>query len=234
MQRILAYVKENSLSPGDKLPPERKLASLLGTSRNSLREAIRALALQGRLQSRTGDGTYLLPACGAEFGELQLRLAASRRRVREIFALRRILEPGVAELAAQQVRPKDLLRLKALVLDQVRAQEKGQDDSALDAAFHFQLAEITGNQVLLDMLRTIQDVLAESRKEELQQPKRRKLSPKAHFAIIEALEEGDAARARQEMQRHLLEVETLALDNDADAKALAKQQDGNNDTELER
>jgi len=212
-RKILEYIEKRALAPGERLPPERRLAELLESSRNSVREAIRALAQQGRLQSRPGDGTYVLEPAGQDADWLQLRAAARRRRLQEIFALRRILEPGVAAMAAENATAADITRLKALVFDQQRAQQQGQDDSDLDAAFHQQLARATRNQVLCDVMQTLQGVLAESRAGELQPPRRRQLSPQAHYAVIEALEAGDAAGAQEAMRRHLEEVETLAFDS---------------------
>jgi len=219
VQQILEFIQTRDLAHGDKLPPERQLAEFLGTSRNSVREALRALAQQGRLQSRPGDGTYVQQPEGEQAAVLQQALAARKRRLREVFALRRILEPGLAALAAETATSSDLTRLKALVYDQQRAYETGQDAPHLDACFHVQVARATHNQVLLDVMLALNTLLDESRCLDLQAPARVSLSPRAHLAIIDAIEARDPQRARQEMERHLRAAESLAFEQGATASS---------------
>ena len=65
IERIRDLIRNGELVPGDRLPPERKLAEALGVSRNSLRQAFQALAERKIIESRQGDGTYLLASLEA-------------------------------------------------------------------------------------------------------------------------------------------------------------------------
>lgn len=221
VQQILEFIQARNLAPGDKLPPERQLAELLGTSRNSVREALRALAQQGHLQSRPGDGTYVQQPDAEPAAALQQALESRKRRLHEVFALRRILESGLAELAAENATASDLTRLKALVYDQQRARETGQDGQHFDAAFHLQVARATHNQVLLDVMLALNTLLDESRCLDLQRPARVSVSPEAHLAIIDAIEARDPQRARKEMERHLRAAESLSFAQDLPSAASA-------------
>src|SRR3989442_5808274 len=64
VERLGEHVREARLKPGDRFPPERELASRLGVSRASIRQAMVALEVQGRVEVRHGDGTYLIREIG--------------------------------------------------------------------------------------------------------------------------------------------------------------------------
>ena len=107
-QRIL----EGSLRPGDRLPPERELATELGVSRPSLREAIQKLASKGMVRSRQGGGTYITGALEASFFDPWQAMMGKHPQLREdLLEFRRMLEGQAAELAAQRATEADLQRL---------------------------------------------------------------------------------------------------------------------------
>lgn len=119
--RIRRLVIEDGLAPGDRLPPERTLAKRLGASRGGVREAIRALAQQGAVASRRGDGTYLLdPEHGLE-RSLAAAVGAKHVRLKHIFGFRNMIEPVIARMAAENATARDMERLKVLTCDQQRA-----------------------------------------------------------------------------------------------------------------
>src|SRR5215471_18383935 len=104
IERIREFVASGEWGPGTRLPREADLAKQLGVSRNSLREAVRALSLARVLEVRQGDGTYV---SSLEAGELlEPTLSATHllrgRTVLELFEVRRMLEPEAAALAAQR------------------------------------------------------------------------------------------------------------------------------------
>ncbi|MGE4552139.1 MAG: FadR/GntR family transcriptional regulator [Desulfovibrionaceae bacterium] len=208
LEKLSALIESGSVRGGEKLPPERVLAETFGASRTSVREAIRILAERGVLESRQGDGTYLR-APGPDTDPDGLRRACAeafdehRRRLGEILAFRRILEPGVAALAAQNIAPAELERLKALACDQQRRLLAHADDADVDAAFHLALARATGNRVLVDVLTALAGILAQSRSEHLRGPERKRLSHRDHLRIIDALERRDPDLARRVMKEHL-------------------------------
>src|SRR5690625_6072066 len=97
-------IVSGELGPGQRLPPEKELSERLGLSRNSLREAVKSLAVIGVLDVRRGDGTYvtsLRPELLLEAMSFVVDLHQDAS-VLEIFAVRRILEPAAAELAVDR------------------------------------------------------------------------------------------------------------------------------------
>jgi GntR family transcriptional repressor for pyruvate dehydrogenase complex len=212
---IQELIRKGELQVGDKLPPERKLAETFKVSRNSVREAIRALAEKNIVRSRRGDGTYICsPDESPVTDSLCQAVQAQRTRIGEIFEFRRLLEPQIAFLAARNMSRKEMDQLKILVVDQERRIMAGKDDADLDSAFHLLLAEATGNRVIHEVVKTLSHILGETRSEALQSAERRRASVRTHILIIDALERGDGEGARDAMHRHLAEVERTVFDGE--------------------
>src|SRR6267378_3839396 len=111
IESIRELIVSGEWGPGTRLPREADLAAQLGLSRNSLREAVRALSLARVLEVRQGDGTYV---SSLEPGQLlEPMLSATDllqgRTVLELFEVRRMLEPEAAALAALRA-DDDVLR----------------------------------------------------------------------------------------------------------------------------
>ena len=114
-ERLRQFMAEGHFRDGDKLPPERALAESFGVSRSSVREAIRALAAKGLLESRQGDGTYVRVPDMEPLKEAILEAVDSEGLMfDEVTEYRRIVEPGIAEIAAVRHTPEQLYRLKII------------------------------------------------------------------------------------------------------------------------
>ena len=209
LRRMLA---EGHLVRGDRLPPERDLAVRFGVSRNCVRQALQTLRHEERLESRRGAGTFVaLPDADASAQALAKTIEAQQARLREVIAFRRLLEPQIARLAAAHIDRDRLQRLKAIVCDQDRCQVKGRSDANLDAAFHRSLAEATGNRVVLEVFRTLETLLDESRADFLRTDRRRRMSVIGHMKIIDALERRDGEAAARAMDEHLRAVDRVLI-----------------------
>src|SRR3954467_9190710 len=102
--RLISLIIDRQLKAGDRLPPERELAATMGVSRSSLREARRALAMLGVTEMRHGDGTYLTSLEPAVLMRpVGLVLALSDAGLAELFEARKLVEPGLARLAAERI-----------------------------------------------------------------------------------------------------------------------------------
>ena len=153
IEKIKGMIVAGELRPGDRLPKEADLAAQLGLSRNSLREAVRALSLVRILDVRQGDGTYvtsLEPKAlldGLSF-IVDLHHDAT---VLEFFEVRRILEPAATALAAHQI---DLEAVDALRghLAKVTDASSVEDLVENDLEFHRRIAEAAGNSVLYSLV----------------------------------------------------------------------------------
>lgn len=209
VERIRDMIRNGELAPGDRLPPERKLAESFGVSRNSLRQAFQALAERKIIESRQGDGTYLLTSLDAFFLSDALFDAINEQSsfLQDIIEFRRLMEPEIAALAASRMLPATLDRLKIIVCDQQRALMAGRVDDTFDAEFHRQLAQCSGNRLISQVMTTIASIINETRSTWLQSSERRDASVEGHLRIIDALESGDADAAFKAMKNHIAEIE---------------------------
>lgn len=209
IERIREMIRNGELAPGDRLPSERKLAEALGVSRNSLRQAFQALAERKIIESRQGDGTYLLASLDAlsQSEALFDSINAQSGFIRDILEFRRLIEPQIAALAASRIEPEALDRLKILICDQQRALMSGREDDTFDSEFHRQLAQCSGNRVISQMMTTIAAIINETRSTWLQSNERRNASVEGHLRIIDALESRDADSAFMAMKNHISEIE---------------------------
>lgn len=156
IEKIKEMIVSGRLSPGSRLPREADLAAELGLSRNSLREAVRALALVRILEVRQGDGTYvsslepevLLDAVGflVDFHQ--------DSSVLDFLSVRRILEPASTALAARQMSEEAIAELAATVA-QDSLSTSVTDLVAHDLKFHSLIGAGSGNPVLASMLESI-------------------------------------------------------------------------------
>jgi GntR family transcriptional regulator, transcriptional repressor for pyruvate dehydrogenase complex len=208
-QRLEELIRDGEIRLGEKLPSERALAERFQVSRNSVREAIRGLAEKNVIQSRRGDGTYLRSGVdSASVQPLTQVLKAQGKRLKEIFELRRMLEPHIAGLAARRITRRQIEALKMLVYEQEKRHLYGEDDSELDAAFHLRIAVAARNTLIVEVLKTLDHIIGESRSPALQNQERQKVSMRTHYMIVDALERRDPVSAEQAMNMHLQEIET--------------------------
>ena len=150
---IRDLITSGELAPGSRLPPEHELAAQLGLSRNTAREAVRALVTARVLDVRRGDGTYvtsLTPDLLLEGVGAAVELMRDDG-VLEVLEVRRYLEPAATALAASRIDAAGLRALRATI---GRMREAGDDEEfvAQDANFHAGVAEASGNGTLASLL----------------------------------------------------------------------------------
>ncbi|MGW6656113.1 FadR/GntR family transcriptional regulator [Rhodococcus sp. NPDC055024] len=143
---------------GSKLPPEIALVEELGVARNTMREAVRALAHAGVLSVRHGGGVYVTAASPVE-GLLGRRLA--RGDVLDVLSLRRGLEVEAARLAAQRRSPEDLTRIHAAWnAHPDHAGSSGTTEAGM--ALHLSIVEASHNSALIDVYRGVLAAVSDS------------------------------------------------------------------------
>ena len=153
IDKIKQMILSGELAPGSRLPKEADLAERLGLSRNSLREAVRALALINVLDVRQGDGTYVTSL------EPRLLLDAMSfvvdfhhdDTVLQFFQVRRILEPAATAMAATRMSEAEVAELRK-ILDALPVDPSVEQLVANDLQFHQLIAEGSGNAVLCSLI----------------------------------------------------------------------------------
>lgn len=208
IEKIKRMIVSGTLKPGSRLPREADLATELGVSRNSLREAVRALSLVRILDVRQGDGTFvasLEPQTLLDAVSFLLELHQDDS-VLDILGVRRILEPGATALAAQKMTADELATLEGMLIDQ----ETGsiEDLVAHDLQFHAAIAAGSGNPILLSLLESISLPTARARIwRGLTEENAFSRTVAEHRGIFEAIVARDSALAHARALSHIAGVE---------------------------
>ncbi|GAA2111596.1 FCD domain-containing protein [Streptomyces synnematoformans] len=209
IEKIKGMIVSGKLRPGDRLPKESELAADLGLSRNSLREAVRALALIRILDVRQGDGTYVTSLDPQLLLEAMSFVVDFHRddTVLELLAVRRILEPAATALACTGIAEQELDALEAELA------ELGEDPSVeelvrADLEFHRRIVQASGNSVLSSLLEGLSGPTARARIwRGLTQEDAVRRTLTEHRAILEAMRGRDAEAARSWATVHIASVE---------------------------
>ena len=151
--RIRDLIAAGTLVPGSRLPPEHELAAQLGLSRNTAREAVRALVTTRVLDVRRGDGTYvtsLTPDLLLEGVGAAVELMRDDDAL-EVLEVRRYLKPAATALAASRIDDRGLDALQA-ALQHMREATDDEQFVVYDTEFHAQVAAASGNGTLASLL----------------------------------------------------------------------------------
>jgi GntR family transcriptional repressor for pyruvate dehydrogenase complex len=153
IEKVRAMIKSGELRPGDRLPSEAQLGAQLGLSRSSLREAVKALSLINVLDVRRGDGTYVTSLDpGLLMDAMSFAVDFQHdRSVLHFLAVRRILEPAAAGLAAVTMSDDDIAGLDDL-LNQLPPEPGVEELVDNDLEFHRRIARGSGNPVLASLI----------------------------------------------------------------------------------
>lgn len=203
--RIVALIHERQLAPGSLLPAEPRLMDVLDASRNSVREALRALQALGIVEIRHGHGTFVsagsLSALAPSLAyQLRSRPAHDLGAVHDLIEVREVIETGLIGTVAERGPVDDQLS----ALD--RLVEAMADDPGADRAFHALLYQGTGNQIVLQLIglfwdsyHAVEDLLGAPE------------GPLAdiidnHRQIVAALRDADPEAARTAMRVHFTDI----------------------------
>ncbi len=204
--QIVALIDRGEFPAGSRLPPERELAVLLGVSRTSVREAIIALEIAGRVEVRVGTGIFVTdpglrktpPVGDGGAGPF------------ELLAARAIIEGETAALAARNARKSDVAALRETIVRMRDHADDSTERDAADRAFHVRIAEATGNGALAYAVAGLWDQrrgdLWARIEAHFHTAALRAKTLADHEAIVAALDARDANAARAAMHRHLRRV----------------------------
>lgn len=211
LEKIEGDLREGRLGPGDRLPPERELATTLGVGRSSVREALRVLEVMGLIRTATGSGPtsgaiiIATPQGGlAQF--LRLHVAAQGFPVSDIMQTRLLFEEWTVETLANAEGPElseALATLEAMEDETLTPAEF----LALDAQFHLSLAEASGNTVVAATMAGLRGSIETYVRDGAERiPDWKAMSERLHREhrdIIASIAARDAALARSTVRGHI-------------------------------
>jgi GntR family transcriptional repressor for pyruvate dehydrogenase complex len=205
---LLHKIAAGDWEPGDVIPAEAELATASGVGRSTLREAVKTLVGVGVLEIRRGRGTYVRPLEDwSPFDPLVLaaRSGNGQDTTQQVLEARKLVEAGVAELAATRATPADLAKMDG-ALERMRQAADLDAFVSADLAFHQALMDAAGNQYVAALLQPIEALLREERRGTSYEPTLRRGAIAAHQRIARAVHRGDAAGARRAMVAHIEET----------------------------
>lgn len=210
-EEMICLIRENNYSPGDKLPTEAVFCERLGVGRNTVREALRLLESRNIVTVRHGSGTFLSEKQGVADDPFGFSMVEDRKKLtRDLIQIRVILEPSIAELAAQNALPEDIKKLEEILLEIEALIASRQDYAEKDVEFHQQIARCSHNSVMSNLVPVIGKGVAvfasEVQNTEYQQ------TLLSHRAIFKAISERKSVEAKQAMYYHLLYNENRYLE----------------------
>ncbi|MFI7012427.1 FadR/GntR family transcriptional regulator [Streptomyces sp. NPDC050145] len=193
---LRAQISSGEWPVGSRIPTEPELVEQLGVARNTVREAVRALAHNGLLDIRQGSGTYVV-ATSELAGVMQRRFADADPR--HIAELRSTLESSAAALAAQRRTERDLKQLHTLLLRREEAWEARDAEAFVtaDSTFHLAVVAASHNDVMTAMYADLGEVLRDWLREDVGE-RLTEENNMDHTALVDAIREGDAEAAATE------------------------------------
>jgi DNA-binding FadR family transcriptional regulator len=215
VRRIADMIKNGTLQPGQRLPPERELAGILGLSRGALREALRMLESVGLVQARVGSGRYVT-ASRPHDPSGGLSVWMQLQPVGDVIAVRRILEPAAimaipaTQLAATAAETRQLL-------DRMRkAHSRGKAELAtrIHTQFHLTLVRYAPSRLHGALLASMSKSAESAQLEIFRTPRAGMQSIAKHVPMVEALEAGNVAQVAAHLVDHLTPVFVYMLDQE--------------------
>jgi GntR family transcriptional repressor for pyruvate dehydrogenase complex len=202
--QIRDLIDRGGFEVGTRLPPERDLAQQLGVSRPSLREALIALDVEGRVEVRSGSGVFVsavpqdtAPRTAEAWGESPSQLMEARS----------VIEGEVVILACARATKEGLVRLRQLLQGMQAEIQRRRIPVDLDRQFHLTLAEMAGNAILTSLVGTLFDErhspISAKISSRFESTRTWKAALLEHEAILKAVEARDPIAAQSAMRAHL-------------------------------
>jgi len=212
---IIRFIDAEQLQPGDRLPSERDLASQLGVSRPSVREANRILQSEGRVNIVHGRGVFVTDSQQAA-EELRRSLIEFQHTTDELFAMREVLEVPAARWAAELQSERGLAEVQKAhdLLSETSYSDPPNFDQLLelDMNFHLAIVRASGNRFLTQTQGVLNEILMTGMLSTLRIPGRLDQSREEHRAILDALLSGDGEAAAQATKQHIHNAQHALLE----------------------
>ncbi|MEM8900787.1 MAG: FadR/GntR family transcriptional regulator [Bacteroidota bacterium] len=208
MNQIKGLITSGQLKPGDKLPPERKLAEKLGVGRSHVREAIRKLEFYGILKTVPQSGTMVAGiGITALEGLITDVLKLENSDFASLVETRVILEQQTAYLAAERRTNEDIANIRKALDAYVEKVEDGKQAVEEDLMFHLAIAEASKNSVLKSLMLIITpDIIHSFNKLDVCKDGNIFKALEEHKLILEHIVNGKPRLSAAAMQEHLQDV----------------------------
>lgn len=208
VEQIESQVIDGTLKAGDRLPPERDLATRFGVSRTAVREAVKALRGRGLIEVYPGRGTFVTNGTSAALQHslgLAMRMGRSDS-VANLIELREMMEPTIAGKAAERATAEQITEMERLVSRMDSVLTKPDLFISADFQFHLILAEASQNHLLPTILTSVVDLLQQQRIQIFKADGGQARAQFHHKKILRMIKAKDSTAAFEAMVDHLAQV----------------------------
>ncbi|MER9303975.1 FadR/GntR family transcriptional regulator [Mesorhizobium sp. M0496] len=204
---IAAALVDGRIAPGEALPTEGEIAREFGVSKPIAREALRQLTSAGLVFTQQGKVARAKALSGEPMERIYAyAVRSSLKRLQEANEMRRVIETGIARLAAERRDPEGIETMRRALADMQNGLGKPRDFTEADILFHLGLAMATGNAMIriqMEGLRSVQREVSElfSRRSNRSEADWR-ATIERHGNILKAIAAGDADLADKRIREH--------------------------------
>ena len=209
---IIELIKKNifdgNLRPGERLPSEEKMALKFRVGRGTVREALKVLIYMGFIERKNKIAVVAHDFNRTIFPKDIIGKLKQSRNIMEMIEARLIIEPGIAKYAAIKAKTNDIDRIREYFDNMVANLDQLDLFITYNNQFHMSIVQATGNQILKDIMKGIQELMKQNQAFFIRNSEKIKdRSVIYHRKIMEAIEKGDPDFAERQMLEHLLDVE---------------------------
>jgi DNA-binding FadR family transcriptional regulator len=222
IDHLLGLIRNGQVKPGQQLPTEKQLTETLSVSRTCVREAIKSLEYLQLIKVRPRIGAVVLaPSSTALINAEHMTASAFQERVDDLIEFRRLLELGLAALAAEKSTPEDWAKLEEILADHERAVKLDRSTpegksrfytelGEVNIRFHKAVAEATKNPIAVLVLQAIAEPLMKRSRQTNIMPGVAEAGLREHKKIYRAIQGREPEKARTAMRLHIQSAERNA------------------------
>lgn len=219
-EQVYEQLKNNLINGawkvGEKIPSENELASMLGTSRMTVRQALSRLNTLGLIETRLGEGSFVCELKpGFYLKEMIPYTYLGWESIREILDFRVVIEVGTASLAVDRITDEQIEQLEETYRKMKENIDNVEIYSREDIKFHCLIAEFTGNSLIIQLQEIIKDITT-SFIYQVTSEMGADNGIKYHREIIDAFKDKDKDRVEQMVRQHLMELENYIKESDTE------------------
>jgi GntR family transcriptional repressor for pyruvate dehydrogenase complex len=205
-KQLVSLISGGHLKPGEKLPSEREMASDLGISRQSIREALYRAEIMGLIEVRQGEGSFVLSSIREPLkSPLLVLLEEEAGRIFEFLEVRKLIEGWCAEKAATEATAEDLEKMEGILEKMERSAPGDREWETMDVKFHLAIAAATHNVIAIHIMEALKESFGSffTFRKVLTKPERKELLWQHHDAIYRAISQRDRSLAKRKLIYHL-------------------------------
>lgn len=202
-ERLKKQLLSGEWKPGDKLPSEHELAEALGVSRITVRHAMQRLVTLGLIETKSGEGSFVKEVTPGIYmnGIIPLSYLGENSTL-EVLEFRYVIESESAGLATERATKEDIKELKEIVKEMKVSKEDIQQFAEADLRFHFKIAQITHNSLIVKTYEILNEVL-ENAMNDIVKELGSEIGIYYHTRLIEAIANHNNEQAKNIMREHV-------------------------------